>query len=118
ALDELARAIEVFDLDLDRAHLTAARKLHAAPAGDVVGDLADRADRVLEREVAHHRALFDHAQHEIRRADLQKRRVLAHVGVADDHVETAVSLRVRVWLIARVDDRTAPGRRRRHAFPY
>ena len=36
-----------------------------APPGDVVADLADRPDRVLQREVAHDHARLDHPQHEV-----------------------------------------------------
>src|SRR3954451_23526242 len=49
--------------------------------------------------------LLDHREDEARRADLEVRRHLAHVGVADDDVQPPVALRVRVRLIAGVDDR-------------
>ncbi len=48
---------------------------------------------------------------------LTKSRVLAHVRVADDHVETPVLLGVGVRLVAGVDDRAAAGGGRRHALP-
>ena len=80
----------------------------AAP-GHVVGDLADRADRVLHREVAHHHALLDHPQHEVAGGHLEHRGRLAHVGVADDDVQPAVPLGVGVRLVAGVDDRPATG---------
>ena len=73
---------------------------------------------ILEREVAPRaRVFFEHAQHDGRGADLEEGRVLAHVGVADDHVQPAEALGVGVRLVARVDDRTGPGGRARHAFP-
>ena len=50
-------------------------------------------------------------------SDLQERRVLAHVRVADDDVEPAEALGVCVRLVAGVDDRPAAGGRRRHPFP-
>ena len=48
---------------------------------------------------------FDEFEHEGCCADLQRRGDFAHVGVADDAVKPAVLGRVRVRLIARVDDR-------------
>ena len=118
ALREPQRAGEVLGLDLDRRELAPVGEAHAAPARDVVADLADGADRVLEREVAPRaRVLFEHAQHDRRRADLEEGRVLAHVRVADDHVQPAEALGVGVRLVARVDDRPGPGGRARHAFP-
>ena len=65
AVDEVAGLGEVLGLDLQRAGLAAVGQAHLAAPGDVVGDLADRADRVLHREVAHHHALLDHPQHEV-----------------------------------------------------
>ena len=86
-------------------------------AGDVVGDLADRADRVLEGEVAHHDALLDHPQHQVAAGDLEHRGRLAHVGVADDDVQPAVLLGVGVRLVAGVDDRPAARRGAADALP-
>ena len=50
-------------------------------------------------------------------ADLEQRRRLGHVGVADDDVQAAVALGVGVRLVASVDDRAGPRRRRGHALP-
>ena len=92
--------------------------LHLAPAGGVVADLADGPDRVLEGHVTHDdRAVLEHPQHDAGRPDLQESGVLAHVRVADDHVQAAVALGVGVRLVAGVDYRPAPGGRRRDAFP-
>ena len=63
------------------------------------------ADRVAEQPVVAELVVFDHRQHDRRRADLQIGRDLAHVGVADDHVEAAVLLRIAVRFVAGVDDR-------------
>ena len=105
-LREPQRAVEVLRLDVDRRKLAAVGEAHAAPAGDVVADLADRSDRVLEREVAPRRAVvFEHAQDDRSCAELEEGRVLAHVGVADDHVQAAEAFGVGVRLVARVDDR-------------
>ena len=82
-----------------------------------MADLADRPDGVLQRQVAHHDARLDHAQHEVGRADLEQHGRLAHVRVADDDVQAAEALGVRVRLVTGVDDRTGAGRRGRHALP-
>ena len=71
-------------------HLPAVGQADPAPAGDVVADLADGPDRVLEGQVAQHgRGVLEHAQQDAGRAHLQEGGVLAHVGVAHDHVEAA-----------------------------
>ena len=90
--------------------LAAVGQADLAAAGGVVADLADGPDRVLEGEVAEHLArVLEHAQQDRRGADLQEGGVLAHVRVADDHVEAAVALGVGVGLVAGVDDRAAAG---------
>ena len=109
AVDVVAGLAEVLRLDLERARLTPVGQAHLAPASGVVADLADRADRVLHGEVAHHHAVLDHPQHQVARRHLEHRRGLAHVGVADDHVEPAEPFGIRVRLVAGVDDRAAAG---------
>ena len=52
---------------------------------------------------------LDHPQHEVGDADLHERRPLAHVRVADDHVEAPEALGVGVRLVAGVDDRARCG---------
>ena len=49
--------------------------------------------------------VLDHREHQRGRADLEVGRDLGQVGVADDHVQAAVLLRVGVRLVAGVDDR-------------
>ena len=61
--------------------------------------------------------LLEHPQQDRRRADLEEGRVLAHVRVADDHVEAAEALGVGVGLVAGVDDRARAGGRARDALP-
>ena len=63
------------------------------------------ADRADDREVLLDEAVLDHREHDGGGADLQERRHLAQVGVAGDHVQAPVLLRVGVRLVARVDDR-------------
>ena len=80
--------------------------------GDVVADLADGPDRVLQGQVAEDDAGLDHPQHQVGGADLEQRGRLAHVRVADDHVQPAEPLGVGVRLVPGVDDRPGPGGRR------
>ena len=68
-------------------------------------DGAHRGDRAADREVLVDEAVFDHREHDRGRADLEERRDLAEVRVADDHVQPAVLLRIGVRFVARVHDR-------------
>ena len=69
-----------------------------------MADLADRGDGVREREICAEDVVLDHREDDRRGADLQVRRHLAEVRVADDDVEAAVLLRIAVRFVARVDD--------------
>src|SRR4029079_5408387 len=117
AVDEVTGPGEVLELDVEGAGLATVGQPDLAAAGHVVGDLADRADRVLHGEVAHHHALLDHPEHQVAAGHLEQRGGLAHVGVADDHVQAAVLLGVGVRLVAGVDDRPAAGGRAADALP-
>src|SRR6202043_3227884 len=111
------RACVVLALDVRGAGLPPARKAHGTTAGEVVADLADRADGVVQREVAERDPGFDHFKDKRRAADLHHRRGLAHVRVPDDHVQAAVFLSVGVRLVTGVDDRPAAGGGRCDALP-
>ncbi len=117
AVDEVARLGEVLVLDVERARLPAVGQPDLALTGHVVADLADRPDRVLHREVAHHHALLDHPQHEVAAGHLEHGGGLAHVGVADDDVQAAEPLGVRVGLVAGVDDGAGAGGGAADALP-
>ena len=82
-----------------------------------MADLADRSDRVLKRQVAHHGVALDHPKHQVGDPHLHEGRPLAHVRIADDHVQTPIAFGVGVGFIARVDDRPAAGGGARYAFP-
>ena len=56
------------------------------------------------------RLVLDHVQHDHRGADLEEGGDLAEVGVAVDHVQPAVPLRVGVRLVTGVDDGSLQGR--------
>ena len=66
---------------------------------------AHRGDRPDDREVLVDEVVFDHREHDRGGAHLEERRDLAEVGVAGDHVEATVELRVGVRLVAGVHDR-------------
>ena len=61
---------------------------------------------VAKGELAGEGVVLGERQHEGGRADLQERRDLRRVGIADDHVEAAVFAGVGVGFVASVDDRT------------
>ncbi len=115
--DELGDLLVVLGLQLQRGDPPPVGERHLHLTGAVPAHVPDRPDRILQREVAHRYAGLDQPQHQFRRADLQQGRRLAHVGVADDDVQPAVTLGVGMRLVAGVDDRPAPGGRRRHALP-
>ena len=115
--DELGDLLVVLGLQFQRGDPPPVGERHLHLAGTVPAHVPDRPDRVLQGEVAHRDAGLDQPQHQFRRADLQQRRRLAHVGVTDDDVQAPVALRIGVRLVAGVDDRPAPGGRRRHALP-
>jgi hypothetical protein len=70
-----------------------------------VGDRAQLGDRGFHREVGAQEPVLDHREHQRGRAQLEIAGDLAHVRVADDHVQAAVLLRVGVRLVPGVDDR-------------
>src|SRR3954465_15398055 len=59
----------VLELYLQCAGLATVGELDPAAARHVVRPLADRADCILQRQVAHDDPCFDHPQHEVRRTD-------------------------------------------------
>ena len=73
--------------------------------GRVVGDLVQRADGLVDGQIDGDEAVLDHGQHQRGGAELEIGGDLGEVGVADDHVQPAVLLGVRVRLVAGVDDR-------------
>ena len=92
-------------LQLHRGARATVDELERGPARGVVRHRAHRVDRTDDREVLVDEVVLDHREHDRGGADLQVRRDLAQVRVADDHVQAPVLLRVRVRLVARVDER-------------
>ena len=117
AFQEAGDPFEVVGLDVDRRELAARGQTDLPLAGYVVGDLADGPDGILPGQVAHDGVLLDHPHHQIRHPDLQQRRELAHVRVADDDVQAAESFGVGVRLVAGVDDRPGPRGGGGHTLP-
>jgi hypothetical protein len=62
-------------------------------------------DRILDREVDRDETLLDHRENQRGRAQLEVGRDLRQIGIADDHVQAAIFLRVGVGLVAGIDDR-------------
>src|SRR5271165_1079659 len=114
---EVLGPVQVLVLDVQGAHLAPVGQPDPAAPGHIVADLADRPDRVIQGQVAHDRAGLDHPQHQVGRSHLEQRSGLAHVGVADDHVQPPEALGVGVRLVPGVDDRAGPGGGRGHALP-
>ena len=115
--DEVGRLGVILPLDLQGAGLPAVGQLHPPSGGHVVADLADGADRVLQRHVPHDDPGLDHAQHDVGGPDLEQHGHLAHVRVADDDVQPAEPLGVGMRLVAGVDDRAGSGGRAGHRLP-
>ena len=117
-LGEPNRPAEILALDVEGGDLASVGEPDPLGAGHIVADLANRTDRILEGHVSEHDlGLFEHAQHERARADLQEVGVLAHIRVAHDHMEPAVALGVGVGFVAGVDDRAASRGSRADALP-
>ena len=64
-----------------------------------------RRHRGRQGEAAGQESCLDHRQDDRSRAVLEVDRGLGAVGVADDDVQTAILLGVRMWFVAGVDDR-------------
>jgi hypothetical protein len=84
---------------------TAVAEPHRHLAGQVPRDGPEGLHRAVEREVAVDEVVFDHREHDRRRAHLEIGGQLRHVGVAHDDVQATVLLGIGVRLVARVDDR-------------
>ena len=112
-LDVLLGHLAVFALDLDRRVFATVVEAELALAGRVVGDVLDRLDRVAKREVLVDVVVLDHLEDDRSRPDLHEVGVLAHVRVADDHVQPAILLAVGMRLVAGIDDRAIVRRRAR-----
>jgi len=83
---------------------SAVRQLDRRLERRVVAQRVHRAHRVGELERVEAHARLDQVQHQRGRAHLQVRGRLGEVRVTDDHVQAAVLVRVRVRLVAGVDD--------------
>ena len=102
---ELPGAVVQLPLRVQRGDRRAVGQVDGAREGQVVGDLPEGRDRLSRQEVPGQPVVLDHRQHQRGGADLQEGGDLGQVGVAHDHVEPAVLLRVGVGLVTGVDDR-------------
>src|SRR2546428_13045274 len=59
------------------------------PAGEIARHHTEGPPRTVDREIALDEIVFDHAEHDRHRADLEVVRDLAPVGVADGHIGAA-----------------------------
>ncbi len=113
AIDMLGDAIEVDPLQGESGELTSVRQCHGGPQCRVVADVVDRRDGSRELQIGEIHSGLDEVEHQSRRTDLEVRRHLRQIRVADDHVQSAVLVGVRVRFVAGVDD--APLERRLEA---
>ena len=109
----LGDAIEVDPLQGESGELTSVRQCHGGPQCRVVADVVDRRDGSRELQIGEIHSGLDEVEHQSRRTDLEVRRHLRQIRVADDHVQSAVLVGVRVRFVAGVDD--APLERRLEA---
>ena len=99
--------VQELPLDVQRTEFTSAGQPYRPTTREIIADLTDGPDRVFQSHVPEHHARFlQHSEQQSARSNLQEPRVLAHVGVTDDHVQTSVPLGVSVGLVTRVDDGT------------
>ena len=96
----LAREPEELPLQLDRGAPAERRDVdRRAAASGRARPCASRGPG-RDRQVLVDEAVFDHREHDRGRADLEERRDLAQVRVADDHVQAPVLLRIGVRFVA------------------
>ena len=100
---EMRHGLHVLELQVHGGHFLTRGQLELSPAREVVRDNAQRGRGIREGAVRKDHSRLDHAQHEIRSADLECRGGLGHGRVAVDHVQPAVMLGVRVGFVAGVD---------------
>ena len=100
----LLGSIEVYALNFDRSHLAAVVQFDSPFCRGIPRNFPDRLDRVLQLHTVNSIPLFDHRKHEGRRPDLKKGDQLGHVGITDNDMQSPVTLRICVRLVARVDD--------------
>ena len=99
----------ILALNIQRTGLPSTGQPYRSASGEVMADLADGADRIVQGEVAERHTRLDHLQHQGGGSDLEHGRGLAHIGIADDHVQAPVLLGIGVRLVPGVDDRTRSG---------
>ena len=110
AVDEVAGPVEVLLLDVERAGLAAVGQPDLAAAGRCRGEISRIARigfSIVRSRITTPSSIIRSTRSQV--ATLSMRGGLAHVRVADDHVQPAVALGVGVRLVAGVDDRAGCG---------
>src|SRR5439155_104613 len=102
--DELAVQPGASRLQLERRDGAPVLEADRLAQGRVVADVADGLDGGLQAVVPVEEPVLDHVEDEGGSAHLEVRGDLGHVRIAHDDVKATVLLRVRVRLVARVDD--------------
>src|SRR5690349_23658954 len=70
----------------------------------IARQLFHRSHRLIQLDVSYSPSL-DEVEHEPGRPDLQRRRILAHVGIADDEMEPAIFSAVGMGLVPGIENR-------------
>ncbi len=103
-LDIACGVLQVLRLQLERRDGAPVLEADRLAQGGVVADVADGLDGGLQAVVPVEEPVLDHVEDEGGGAHLEVRGDLGHVRIAHDDVKATVLLRVRVRLVARVDD--------------
>ena len=101
---ELRASFEVLALQCERGEFAAVGQRHRRLQRRIMADRVYSRDRAREFDVGEVDAGLDEVEYQRRGADLEVCSGLGEIGVADDHVESAVALGIGVRLVAGVDD--------------
>ena len=101
------RHLQVFALELDRIDSAAITQFHLGLTGGVEGNIVQGLDRCIKWDAPSDSAVLDHTQDELRSADLQVRRDLTHIRIAEYNMQPPKAPTVSMRLIARVQQGTS-----------
>ena len=96
--------IEEFELDIERVAGASVFELHQAAPGALAGNLAGGDHGIPQNHVARQAILFDKREHHRGQAYFERGGKRAHVGVAQQQVQTAEPVVIRQRFVAGVDD--------------
>ena len=106
-LHVLACRIQVVTLNAQRRVVLTVRGFEGCGAGQVVADSAQSRRNRHNIQACHREAVLEHAQHQVSAGNLQQGRRLRHIRVAINDVHAAELRRVRMRLIAGVNERAS-----------